>query len=118
MHSCTVHGHLAIAAACNATIVFLIPNLVVTARFVCFWRMKVTVFSECPTTDNCLFFLILLFAISCSQVFDANTDATTLATNQFPRPVLARVVRITCVERAAGSSSWNLRFELLGCKIN
>ena len=50
------------------------------------------------------------------QVFQANTDRYTLAVSTFPKPVYARIVRITCLTRNEGSDNWNMRFEILGCK--
>ena len=52
-----------------------------------------------------------------SQVFQANSDSTTPVTLTLPQPVYARIVRITCVTRNEGGSYWNIRFEILGCKI-
>ena len=49
------------------------------------------------------------------QIFEANTDRNTTVTSYFPKPVYARIVRITCLTKNEGNL-WQMKFEILGCK--
>jgi len=50
------------------------------------------------------------------KVFIGNTDSTTHVTRIFPKPVKARHVRFTVVERGASSTWTSFRLEILQCK--
>ncbi|XP_072037163.1 lactadherin-like [Amphiura filiformis] len=50
-----------------------------------------------------------------AMIFPGNTDINTKVTTNFPEPVYARIVRITCLSGINGQ--YALRFELVGCKI-
>ncbi|XP_072048686.1 uncharacterized protein [Amphiura filiformis] len=47
-------------------------------------------------------------------IFPGNTDTNTKVTANFPAPIHARIVRITCL---TAKGIYGLRFEILGCKM-
>ena len=49
-----------------------------------------------------------------SQIFDGNTDGSTIVTSMFPRPITATYMYVRINPYEWGSSI-GLRFELLGC---
>ena len=67
--------------------------------------------SQEPINENIDFF----FIFHIFQIFAANTDRTTSVTSYFPKPVYARIVRITCLTKNNGNY-WQMKCEVLGCK--
>ena len=49
------------------------------------------------------------------QIFYGNLDGEAVVTSVFLKPIYTRMIRITCITRHG--DKWQLRFEILGCKL-